>query len=245
MNANPKYYRIKVDIQKKIDDGIYQTHQLLPTEKEFMKYYSVSRITIRKALDELERNDYIYKIQGKGTYVGDPSVKGINILRVTSCVSELRKLGYSTERVVLCACIIDCTEELSAKYGLCPGERYFKFERVYTGDGAIYSYEISYYLYQYVIGIENIDLSKKSIHAVLRSLHFYDYSIRRRTEIKAILSDEELGKRFSLPMGFPLLQLYLQSYATNDISFDIDPSVCVEVHKAIWRSDVIPVIVTS
>lgn len=244
MIVEPKYYQIKQDISKKIEDGVYQTDQLLPTEKELMAHYQVSRITIRKALDELVNDSIVYKIQGKGTYVGNPTGKGINVLRLTSCVSELRKHGFSTERVVLNSRIVECTPELQKAYGLCPDERYFEFERIYTGNGIPYSYEISFYLYRYVIGIENFDLAQKSIHTVLKDLHFYDYSIRRTTEIKAILSSGELSQRLCIADGFPLLQLYLESFSCDD-GLGESQSKCVEVHKAIWRSDTIPVVINA
>lgn len=146
MPIEPKYYQVKMDILSKIKDGTYKQKETLPSEKELMKRYNSSRITIRKALDDLANEGYLYKIQGKGTFVGRVTRKqGINILRITSCVSELRACGYATERVVLKARIVDCDEELAKVYGLCVGERYFEFERIYTGDGVPYSYEISYY----------------------------------------------------------------------------------------------------
>ena len=237
----PKYYQVKTDILSRITDGTYKAQQPLPSEKELMERYDISRITVRKALDDLANEGYLYKIQGKGTFVGDPRKRGINILRHTSCISELRQRGYSTRRVVLNAKIMDCDEAHAQQYGLCLGERYFKFERIYTGDDVPYSYEISFYLYRYVSGIERRDLAAESIHAVLRDLHFDDLTINRTTEIQAILSQGDLCDKLRLPEGRPLLRMCFHSYLAGR-SEDRNP-VCVEYSLAVWRTDIIPVMI--
>lgn len=243
MPIEPKYYQVKMDILSKIKDGTYKQKETLPSEKELMKRYNSSRITIRKALDDLANEGYLYKIQGKGTFVGRVTHKqGINILRITSCVSELRACGYATERVVLKARIVDCDEELAKVYGLCVGERYFEFERIYTGDGVPYSYEISYYLYRYVSGIEQRDLSKESIHTVLQDLHFYDMSISCSTQIKAILAKGYLSDLLRVEEGFPLLEMYWNSFSNEDDE-NSEETKCVERHLAVWRTDIIPVVI--
>lgn len=49
MPIEPKYYQVKMDILSKIKDGTYKQKETLPSEKELMKRYNSSRITIRKA----------------------------------------------------------------------------------------------------------------------------------------------------------------------------------------------------
>ncbi len=238
----PKYHQVKMDIYSKIADGTYKPKQPLPTEREYMQRYGISRITIRKALDDLANEGYLTKIQGKGTFVSDPRTRGINILRHTSCIAELKQRGFATKRVVLTRKIVDCDENLARQYGLCVGERYFEFERVYTGDDTPYSYEISFYLYRYVVDIENRDLANESIHTILRNLHFDDLPIARTTEIRAILSKGNLCEKLQVPEGMPLLQMKFHSYLTNEPHDDGDKK-CVESSQATWRTDIIPVMI--
>lgn len=240
----PKYYRMKVDIRSKIEDGTYPRNQALPSENELSELYGVSRITVRKALDELANENFLYKIQGKGTFVGEnKQSKGINLFGSKSCVTELRKRGYKTQRLPLVSKIVDCDDEMAEKYGLKKGERYFEFERVYTGDEIPYSYELSFYLYRYVPGIEKRDLRHESIHTVLRDLGFNDYPISRSTEIKAIYPDAKLRERLKVDINTPLLQMYLLSYIQNEKNKLSTEEICLEVHRAVWRTDIIPLIV--
>ena len=65
----PKYYLVKKEIAQRIESGEIAPDEQIPSERELIEHYQVSRITVRKAIDELAAEGYLYKIQGKGTYV--------------------------------------------------------------------------------------------------------------------------------------------------------------------------------
>lgn len=65
----PKYYILKLEIIKKIENDEFLDDQMIPSERELIKEFGVSRITVRKAIDELVNEGYVYRVQGKGTYV--------------------------------------------------------------------------------------------------------------------------------------------------------------------------------
>lgn len=66
-----KYERIKQDLCEKIIAEVYAINEKLPTESELMDIYHVSRFTVRHAIEELENERYIYRIQGRGIFVND------------------------------------------------------------------------------------------------------------------------------------------------------------------------------
>ena len=59
------------DITEKILSEEYQVNDKLPTESKLMEMYNVSRFTVRRAVDELEKENYVYRIQGGGIFVND------------------------------------------------------------------------------------------------------------------------------------------------------------------------------
>ncbi len=67
----PKYYWLKRILIEKIEMEEFKSNVPILTERELMEQFQVSRITVRKAIDELVKEGYLYKIQGKGTYVKD------------------------------------------------------------------------------------------------------------------------------------------------------------------------------
>ena len=68
----PLYELIQNDIIEKIQKGYYKPGDQVPSEKDIMLQHNVSRITATKALTELSLNGYIYRVQGKGSFVNPP-----------------------------------------------------------------------------------------------------------------------------------------------------------------------------
>ena len=66
-----KYQQVEHELIHRIRTDQYSINEKLPTETNLIKEFNVSRQTIRRAISELERKHYVYKIQGSGTYVTD------------------------------------------------------------------------------------------------------------------------------------------------------------------------------
>lgn len=66
----PLYYQLYETLVEYINEELKENDKL-PTEKEICIEYSVSRTTVRLALDELQRRGYIYRLQGKGSFVAE------------------------------------------------------------------------------------------------------------------------------------------------------------------------------
>ncbi len=65
----PLYKSIYDDLKGKIQNNYYKEGVVLPTELELIDKYQVSRITMRRALSDLEHDGLIKRIRGKGTVV--------------------------------------------------------------------------------------------------------------------------------------------------------------------------------
>nr|WP_243239434.1 GntR family transcriptional regulator [Sulfobacillus harzensis] len=70
----PKYYRIRQDLLEKIRDGRFPAGSSIPSETELCAIYGVSRGTIRRALDELDRSGLIERAPGRSTTVCTPKI---------------------------------------------------------------------------------------------------------------------------------------------------------------------------
>lgn len=68
-NRLPSYIPVYNTLYTDITSGMYEKGSLLPSETVLSSRYHVSRNTLRQALTILARDGYIYKIQGKGTFV--------------------------------------------------------------------------------------------------------------------------------------------------------------------------------
>ena len=63
-----KYPVIKATLKSRLLSGAYRAGESLPSESHLADEFHVSRMTARRAMDELEREGYIYRVQGSGSY---------------------------------------------------------------------------------------------------------------------------------------------------------------------------------
>src|SRR5690625_7264631 len=99
----PLHIQLKDEIERKIIDG--ELVEQIPSEREFMHVYNISRSTVREAVNALVREGVLVKKHGKGTYV---SIKPLD--------SWLGQLSSTTEVI--------------HSLGMKPGARLIEFHKV-------------------------------------------------------------------------------------------------------------------
>ena len=118
INENaPKYVKIQNYILDAIQSGKYRPGSKLPTEKELSEKFSVSRITVNKALKELSVAGVLEGVRGSGTFVSDrPQVP----LEASAFVSAIKFTPTEKARVheVISFRLIQGPEQLLKKAGL-------------------------------------------------------------------------------------------------------------------------------
>jgi len=68
------YARVQSSLREAIRSGELKAGMLLPSEKELQALHGVSRITVRRALDELEREGLVIRSRGRQARVVEPLV---------------------------------------------------------------------------------------------------------------------------------------------------------------------------
>jgi GntR family transcriptional regulator of arabinose operon len=72
----PRYYQIYTFLVDRIQSGEFTPGCAIPTERDLGEQYGVSRITVIKSLDMLERDGYVVRQQGRGTFVANTAERG-------------------------------------------------------------------------------------------------------------------------------------------------------------------------
>lgn len=67
----PYYLQLANVLREEIKKGKYKIGNRLPTEAQLAQKWEISRITVRSALTELEKENLIYRIPSRGTFVND------------------------------------------------------------------------------------------------------------------------------------------------------------------------------
>jgi len=89
LKQTPKYVRLKQEILSWLASGQLKPDEQMPSEHEIAARFGLSRQTVRQALGELEQEGWLYRIQGKGTFVAHPpeKVAGASDMRMIAMVT--------------------------------------------------------------------------------------------------------------------------------------------------------------
>mgnify|MGYP001813091495 FL=1 len=98
----PLYHQVYVDLRNKIISGAYPLDTLLPSEQRIAAEFQVSRITAKRALNELEASDLVVRERGRGTRVVYQIPAPMVRTRVEGLLENLLAMGLET-RVSLLA----------------------------------------------------------------------------------------------------------------------------------------------
>ena len=161
-----KYYQLKLLIMNNIKEGIWPPDTQLPSENELSKNFKVSRVTVRRAIDEIVRDGYVKRIQGKGTYVIDKVIDH-RLSNFYSFRNELEKKGVEVKHKMLAFNVIEATSQIAKNLQLNKGDKVFAIERMLLADSIIYTKEVSYIPYQLCEGLTKGDIEENGLYRSL------------------------------------------------------------------------------
>ena len=137
------YYQLKEDMKHRIVSGEWEKDGKLPPERELCQLYGVSRITVRQALDELKREGYIKRKQGKGTIISVPKLqKGLE--HFYSFSEDIRKMGHVADSSIISFEKIKCSKEHSKQLAIRSNVYVFRIKRLRAADKEPFAVETSY-----------------------------------------------------------------------------------------------------
>ena len=88
----PRYYQIVHDLERRLQDNYYAPGERLPSEKELEVTFDVSRITVRRALEEMVKRGLVTRLRGNGTYAAT-NFERPNFSKFTGLIDNLFMIG--------------------------------------------------------------------------------------------------------------------------------------------------------
>lgn len=136
----PAYQRIKDFILDQIQKGTWLPGAQVPSENQLVEQFSVSRMTARRALNELSDQGFLKKAQGLGTFVADSRPLS-SILVVKSIAEEVRERGHRYSNNILDVRRIEATALQATSMGIQEGDALFESTMVHHENGTPIQFE--------------------------------------------------------------------------------------------------------
>lgn len=200
-------------------------HEKLPTERELADEFSISRLTVRRALDQLEHEGVVYRVQGAGTFVSDKAIT--KSFELSSFSEDMRARGIVPGSLSMSAEVVGAGARIGYALGVSPADDVVHIRRVRTGDDAPMCIENSYLPERLVPGLVD-RLGSDSLYGVLER----DFSLRlERADqvIKVTVLEPELAAELQVPAFSP-------AFLVMRTAFD-NRGRAVEYAESLYRGD--------
>lgn len=214
-SAKPLYEQIKGYILDNIQAGVFAPESRIPSERALSEQFGVSRLTVKRAIDELTQTGVLYVQIGKGTYISRPKVLG-QLEQLTGFTHEMSQRGRRASSRVLEAGVAPASVEEARALRLAPGAPVMRLTRLRLADDVPMAIEKSHLSAARVPGIlDRHDFSRVSLYAALRES--YDINLTRAEQtIEARLATPDEAALLQTDLDAPILHMTRLTFSEGD-----------------------------
>jgi GntR family transcriptional regulator len=211
-NPTPLYFRLYSLLKNAILDGTIEKGAQMPTEQQLAETFAVSRITAKRAMDELAAEDMVERHRGKGTHVTYEYKPQPVKAPLIGMLQEIESMARHTDVNVLeCKKLIP-PGDIREALGLQDKEKALHLIRVRSRDDQPFGYYSSW-----TIGL-NKPVGKRDFKKSPRLEIFrkQGLNISHITQtISAIAATPELAEQLNTETGAPLISLLRESFTSE------------------------------
>lgn len=202
--TEPLYKQLAETLRQEIEGGKYKKGERFPTEFELSDKHGVSRITVRSALNELSRENYLVRYRRRGTFVTGEKLQR-SIAKLSSFSDMCREQGRTPGAKVIKSVYEKATARDQEELGLEPGARVVVIERIRYADKVPVSVEISRFSDQYAFLLDE-NLNDTSLYEQLKA-HCGISLVSSNKTIELMFASYELAQYLGLADGYPLISI--------------------------------------
>ncbi len=224
LNDNsPLYIQVARKLSQDVRDGRYQVDQALPSERTLSEQLDVSRVTARKAIDQLVDQGLVVRRRGSGNYVAPRIEQPLSNL--SSFSEQLQQRGYRPSSQWLKRMLVVAGADEQLSLGLSPDARVARLERLRLADDIVMAYEVSVIPAKLLPAPDEVGASlyahlNKTGHMPVRALQ----------HIRAMNADAALAGRLGVPVGQAVLFITRVGYIESGQAVELTHSYCLSDH---------------
>jgi GntR family histidine utilization transcriptional repressor len=208
------YETVKTSIQHRIADGGWQPGVRLPSERELVQEFGCARMTVHRALRELEAEGLIERRQGSGSYVAELTPIS-NLLQVRDIHDEIVERGHAHTTQVFSLAREKATPEVAIAMRLRKGAPVFRCQLLHLENGVPIQYED-----RHVNPALAPDLLKRDLTTVTPSAVLFELAPLTEAEqvIEAVLATDEQAKLLDVAPGSALLMVSRRTISQGEVA---------------------------
>lgn len=142
-SLQPLYIQVADELKREIDKGTYPAGSKLPSENQLVELLKVSRVTVRKALQQLNDLGYTFSEKGKGTFVKSNKLRH-DFLSMSGFAKEAAGSGLEAKNIVDAFEVVPADELVAEKLNIAQGEPVNFARRLRLINDQVVSYEEFY-----------------------------------------------------------------------------------------------------
>lgn len=205
----PLYYQLYTMLKNAILNGTLEFGDQMPTELQLAEAFGVSRITAKRAMDELAAESLVERRRGKGTHVIYEYQQQPVKAPLVGMLQEIESMARHSDVEVRTCEMLQPPAEIREELGLATGETALLLERTRSRDGAPFGYYVSW-----TAGLKRKASAKQ--FATTPRLEVFRKQGLEITHVTQTLSAEaatrESARELATTAGAPLLSLTRRSY---------------------------------
>ena len=201
--AEPRYRVIRNALRRQILQGEYGVDDRLPSESQLMEAFEVSRVTVRQALHQLQRENLIYSRHGKGYFVSRPkSVQDLG--RLLGLGETMAESGLDTSSKVMEIGDVSADRAVAKALGLDAGEPVTRLHRIRYINRQPVSDDVSFFPVDVGHALQTSDLESNDVFVLLEERLEIPLGIAD-LKIDVATADAALAASLDTAPGAPIL----------------------------------------
>ncbi len=195
------YVQIYSIFLEKIENGEWPEGTQIPPEDELCRLYDVSKITVREAIQELVREGYLKRQQGKGTFVTNSFLHLGTVMRTRLSEDDMYGEEVNVKKEILEKGVREATEDIKNLLMTEEGTYYVRVKKVIDGE----QYSEEFFIPLYILpDVGSEDISKKSFYDLIEEKGTRKiFKVMQTMEITRI--KEDTAAIFRMEEGSPAL----------------------------------------
>jgi GntR family transcriptional regulator len=216
----PLYTQIRELLRERILSGDYRAHVQMPSENEMVRMFGVSRITVRQALTDLQKEGLIFKIHGKGTFVSKPKATQ-NLQRLQGFGEAMSSEGHVAYSRVLGSRVMRAGKVVAERLALTQRDEVMEIRRVRFLDREPVSLDVTYLQASLGQRLVREDLARRDIFVILEN----DYGMtlgNAELRLGAVLADVDTAAALEVEEGAAILRIERLTFSADGKPVDFE-----------------------